>query len=379
MTSLDIAAPIALQPAQKPGWSTILSASLRQNLPLLLVIGFFVAAVNLTGNLIGLPYTSFDSLLGSYLGYIVICAATFTIAFIARISYLVVRHNLKLSNGEALKRLWSEFFNRERILIALPMLAVWPLLATAFSLSKTMIPALNPFYLDPILHAGDRLIHFGQDPWALLQPILGYPIVTAIIDKLYALWLLVIYLSVVLHITSTSDPVRRMQFLMSNMLAWILVGGLLAVLLSSVGPCFYQAFYGSDVYLPLTQYLRETVPAAHVSVLGYDGLFAIGIQDTLLQDFQTNATGFGRGISAAPSMHVASTWMMARVAQTYGKRWLSILAWSFFGCILIGSVHLGWHYALDGYISIAVSWAIWRSVGWIIARPRMKAMLFPNA
>ncbi len=32
-------------------------------------------------------------------------------------------------------------------------------------------------------------------------------------------------------------------------------------------------------------------------------------------------------------------------------------------CILVGSVHLGWHYAVDGYIGAAIAAAIWFGVG----------------
>lgn len=58
----------------------------------------------------------------------------------------------------------------------------------SFSLTKSLIPAAVPFYLDPFLHAADRAVHFGRDPWLLL-PLLGHPLATYIVDRLYALWL----------------------------------------------------------------------------------------------------------------------------------------------------------------------------------------------
>jgi hypothetical protein len=37
--------------------------------------------------------------------------------------------------------------------------------------------------------------------------------------------------------------------------------------------------------------------------------------------------------------------------------------------IFIGSVHLGWHYALDGYLGIAGVWLIWKFAGFVLGRP----------
>jgi hypothetical protein len=55
------------------------------------------------------------------------------------------------------------------------------------------------------------------------------------------------------------------------------------------------------------------------------------------------------------------------VAFHAGRRWfcgaLLLLA-----IILAGSVQLGWHYALDGYFSIAATAGIWKAVGWALRR-----------
>ena len=93
--------------------------------------------------------------------------------------------------------------------------------------------------------------------------------------------------------------------------------------------------------------------------------------------YQAGDFGFGHGISAAPSMHVASTWMIARMAQCYGLG-AAIAGWSFFGIIFVGSIYLGWHYAIDGYISI-ISIVLRRLAGWWLNRPRVKAFLFSTA
>ena len=54
-----------------------------------------------------------------------------------------------------------------------------------------------------------------------------------------------------------------------------------------------------------------------------------------------------------------------------------MLGWSlslFAAAIMIGSVHLAWHYAVDGYLAVLMTWGIWRApASWRIARPQAGA------
>ena len=79
----------------------------------------------------------------------------------------------------------------------------------------------------------------------------------------------------------------------------------------------------------------------------------------------------GGGISAMPSMHVAVSLWLALVMQAYFPR-LQFLGWAYFTVILIGSVHLGWHYAVDGIVASAIAIAAWLSA------PRILEMSSPR-
>lgn len=362
----------------QPGWLAAVISSLRQNSPLLLLVAVALTAADTLAALLGRPYRALDNIGSTYHGYIVLCFACFAFALVIWILHVAFVRRISVQTRDFWSLAFTEFLSRERMLLALPVLAAWPVVIVSFSLTKALIPAAVPFYLDPFLHAADRMIHFGHDPWALLQPVLGHPLVTYIIDRLYALWLFVTYFAVLLQITSTKDRRLRLHFLMSSMLAWMLLGGLAATLLSSVGPCYYGDVVGSEPYAPLMEYLRGAVPGTRLGILGFGftpELIAVRVQDMLWESYQEGDFGFGRGISAAPSMHVASTWLVARMLQAYG-RWAAIAGWGFFGVILVGSVHLGWHYALDGYLSIAGAWALWRLTGWLLDRPAVQAFLW---
>lgn len=377
-SSTDVSSTIV---AAKSGWFAGLVSSVRENSPLLVLVVVSLVAANSLSAFLGRPHRVLDQIGVSYGGYFAICFACFSFAFVIWILRVTLVRKVSILTFDFWRLIFTEFLSRERILLALPILATWPVMALSFSLIKALIPAAMPYYLDPFLHAADRAIHFGHDPWTLLQPVFGHPLVTYMIDRLYALWLFVVYFAMLLQITSTSDRQLRLRFLLSSTLAWILLGSVAATLLSSVGPCYFGKVVGlPDSYAPLMEYLRETVPHTRLSFLGLDftpELIAVNVQDLLWQDYQHADVGLGRGISAAPSMHVASTWLVARMLQTHGRR-AAVAGWSFFAVILIGSVHLGWHYALDAYLSIAGAWGLWQLSGWFLNRPAIRAFLWQN-
>ncbi len=68
-----------------------------------------------------------------------------------------------------------------------------------------------------------------------------------------------------------------------------------------------------------------------------------------------------------PSMHVASSFLFVLLSWRVSKP-LGWLLTGFLILILIGSVHLGWHYAVDGYLALALTWPIWRLSGWLVDR-----------
>jgi len=246
----------------------------------------------------------------------------------------------------------------ERGLIALPCILLFPQFSSAFTSAKSAIPLLQPFGLDPLFARWDSLIHGGH-AWELIHPLVGYPLVTFALNISYNLWLFIILITFALVTVMTSDRELREQYLLSFFGCWIVLGSVAAIGLSSVGPCFYGLLYPSDPYAPLMSYLR--------SVDELYPIWALPTQDMLWQNYESSTAGLGSGISAMPSLHVALATLNAILLSRL-SRIAGILGWAYLALILVGSVHLGWHYAIDGYASIIAVGLIWRAAGWWATR-----------
>jgi membrane-associated phospholipid phosphatase len=68
-----------------------------------------------------------------------------------------------------------------------------------------------------------------------------------------------------------------------------------------------------------------------------------------------------------PSMHVASSCLMALGAYQISRPLGRAMA-VFAALIWIGSIQLGWHYAVDGIVGAAMTFAVWRMAGAITTR-----------
>jgi membrane-associated phospholipid phosphatase len=97
------------------------------------------------------------------------------------------------------------------------------------------------------------------------------------------------------------------------------------------------------------------------------GLHAMNNQATLVGYFTDNTIGIGSGITAMPSMHVSFAMLLFLSTRELNKKagYITLIYLLF---IQVGSVHLGWHYAVDGYISMILTWILWRLSGWIVNR-----------
>jgi hypothetical protein len=252
---------------------------------------------------------------------------------------------------------WRRRFTDPAVLARAPLLAIAIVFMPFFSKMKSMIPLFNDFEWDAAFIAWDRTLFVGHDAWQVLQPVFGYPVVTAAMAGLYHGWMLLIYMGTLFFVFHpAAAPVVR-QYFLGFILIWTVVGGALATALASVGPCFMGPIFGDGTFDTQMAYLRDA--NEQVPVL------TVHVQDLLLQWYHEGNRGLGSGITAMPSMHVAMAFLF-----WLGIRKLSrAVGWIFFAFFLaiwLGSVHLAYHYAADGLVGVIATALIWEASGAIL-------------
>jgi hypothetical protein len=222
--------------------------------------------------------------------------------------------------------------------------------------TKVMLPIASPFWADPFLANVDHAI-FGRDPWILAQQLFGWA--SPVIDRTYVTWAPVKFATFVFVLvmpeTTTKARILVTYFIT---LAAVAVG---QFLFSSAGPVFYQQFGFGPRFsqLPLEPWVETT-------------------RLYLWHDYLRAGGDIGGGISGMPSLHVAGALWVALAWNSYDRR-IGAIGFLYLILILIGSVLLGWHYAVDGIAGILITGLAWfvapRIVNWStrrIARPALE-------
>lgn len=211
---------------------------------------------------------------------------------------------------------------------------------------KVMMPLTAGFWADPILANIDRAM-FGIDPWRVTHMLGDLPF----LDRLYLTWAPA-KLATITVLVCLPESLRKSRALVAYFATWA-TGALGQYILPAAGPVFWQHLGIGDRFSSLPREPWVNVAAQY-----------------LWSDYLKGGGHIGTGISAMPSMHVALAAWVALVIQSYAPR-LRYVAWAWVAAIFFASVHLGWHYAIDGIVAVAIALLAWRApLSLRISRPK---------
>jgi hypothetical protein len=250
-------------------------------------------------------------------------------------------------------RVWSPREFLRSLIAAAPFLIAWPIFMAGFTAMKNLLNDVVPFTWDTTLMEMDRAMHFGRHPWQWLA--IENPLVTRALESAYAFWgVLLVAVPFAVALGRAGSPART-RFLISIILVFILLGNIAAGAFMSAGPFWFE-FTGAprNDYAGLFAYLMQVDPNGDFS--------AIAFQRYLWQAYIEGGTELGSGISAFPSIHVAVAALYALYAWPLGHL-PRLAATTYLLLIMVGAVHLGWHYAVDCYAGFLGAAMIYGAVG----------------
>lgn len=318
--------------------------------PLVVVAAYYVLVAAFVGSyqLIWLTLDYFRVALG--LLFITALVVVFAILIVK-----MVKRDLTERAPLLVKRLVIERWRHDYGLSLVVSALVLALLLPSFNAFKQMILPHAGFGLDPLFVDWDRLLFLGYDPWRVSHTIFSGPSASWWLNFLYHPAYFPMVFGVSLCAVLPIKPTLRTQYLLCYALVWILIGSLMAFLLPSAGPVFWHQFHGEpDPFAPLVRTLSEHDRALELSAVHY--------QAVLGRAFDVPKLALGRGISAMPSVHIALAVLFACGAFAI-HRWLGWVFGIYAVAIWIGSIHLGWHYAVDGIVAAVVVVPVWALCG----------------
>lgn len=236
---------------------------------------------------------------------------------------------------------------------------------SGFTLIKTSMPYIVPFYGDQMFADLDAWLHGGRAAWEVVRD-LPFKFNMENADLIYlGIWSIpaACFPAIVAGVDRNEARVKRTIIL--YVLAWLLLGNVLALLGMSAGPVYYDRVIGGERFAELATYLVSS---------GYTETRMGMIQENLWDVYVEQGQAFGSGISAFPSVHVGVA-MVSAIYLWERSRWLLIVGAPFVMTIFFLSVASGYHYAVDGYMSAAVIFAAWR---WMLYRDAKASLALPD-
>ncbi len=205
----------------------------------------------------------------------------------------------------------------------------------------------------------DRILHFGRDPWHYLYAVGANGFVRGFIEWNYNQGWFILCFSALFWVAVSYDArAIRTRYFLCYVLLWIVIGNVFAGMFLSAGPAFYGNVTGDAArFAGQLAFLGQSDGGMHS---------AARMQNYLWATQQRGEAGFGSGIAAFPSMHVALVTLNALFLFEFSRK-AGLAASAYVAFVIASSVYLAWHYAIDGYFSVVTTIVIYSLVRWAMA------------
>jgi hypothetical protein len=214
----------------------------------------------------------------------------------------------------------------------------------AYCWLKVSVPLVHKTLFDPQLWRLDRWLHFGISPSVFAVELLGNTAIARWLDAWYALWVPTLVVFVAYFVADArGDRVRN--FVLATVALWT-AGAWIYVALPALGPCYASR----DLFAPIARRIPESIFTQRALWSNY--LEMVRLRTGALSGFQPEF-----GVAAMPSLHVGMHALFFFWARRH-ERWLQIPAAIATVLTFTGSIVTGWHYAIDGYVGIALAWLV---------------------
>lgn len=234
---------------------------------------------------------------------------------------------------------WRNLFDLIKILLFLKITLL------LYCNIKQAIPFVNGNLYDSELLLLDRIAHFGINPNILSVKLLGNDSIAGAMDRIYISWYMVKPM-ILAYFAIIPDRQIHIRFFTSYFAIWIF-GGISALLIPSLGPIYTDSEWFSGLNIPFANRLQQILLGHYEAALANPGKYKIFIYE---------------GIAAFPSLHVGIVALFAFFLWKINRK-IGIAMFVYVALIQIGSVLLGWHYAIDGYFSIGLAYGLFSLSG----------------
>lgn len=231
-------------------------------------------------------------------------------------------------------------------LLTLPAL-IFPIFVASYTWAKSCIPHLAGYPMERIWADVDHAI-FGEDAWVLAHRLMPAGLAKAWTFFYAMMWgYAFVFVGCLVAIFASRRHVAT--YFTAMMLSW-LVGGIgLAYAMSAAGPVFAHLADPAmaDRFAPLRLELA--------SLLGSHDV-VLTTQKYLAMSMGEHVAAKGGGVSAMPSMHIATVTIFVLAARGTRWFWPAVL---FAMMTLFGSIYLGYHYFIDAPVAALIATLCW--------------------